>query len=136
MLLSAPRYGIQEKTMRKYLQKFGAERVLKEFSLLKKLLEQKKPIQNPAGWLRCALEEQYADAEADLEKVRQEKQADIEAKNQARKEHYERQLREEQEKDQTEVDESNPFYGYFLRHCKKGKDTGTPEADNVSSSGT
>ena len=69
-------------------------------------------------------------------KVRQEKQADIEAKNQARKEHYERQLREEQEKDQTEVDESNPFYGYFLRHCKKGKDTGTPEADNVSSSGT
>ena len=30
----------------------------------------------------------------------------------------------------------NPFYGYFLRHCKKGKDIGTPEADNGSSSGT
>ena len=136
LLLSAPRYGIQEKTMRKYLQKYGLELVLKEFSLLKKLLEQKKPIQNPAGWLRCALEEQYADAGADLEKVRQEKQADIEAKNQARKEFYERQLREEQEKDRTEVDASNPFYGFFLRHCKKDKDTGTTEADSGSSSGT
>ena len=127
LLLLAPRYGIQEETMRKYLQKFGLELVLKEFSLLKKLLEQKKPIQNPAGWLRCALEEQYADAGADLEKVRQEKQADIEAKNQARKEFYERQLREEQEKDRTEVDKSNPFYGYFLRHCKQTGDKGTEE---------
>ena len=127
LLLLAPRYGIQEETMRKYIQKFGLELVLKEFSLLKKLLEQKKPIQNPAGWLRRALEEQYADAGADLEKVRQEKQADIEAKNQARKEFYERQLREEQEKDRTEVDESNPFYGYFLRHCKQDGDKGKEE---------
>ena len=91
----------------------------------KKFLEQKKPIQNPAGWLRCALEEQYADAGADLEKVRQEKLAEAEAKNQARKEYYERQLREELEKDHTEVDESNPFYGYFLRHCKQNGDKGT-----------
>ena len=127
LLLSAPRYGIQKKTMRKYLQKFGLELVLKEFSLLKKFLEQKKPIQNPAGWLRCALEEQYADAGADLEKVRQEKLAEAAAKNQARKEYYERQLREELEKDHTEVDESNPFYGYFLRHCKQNGDKGTEE---------
>ena len=127
LLLLAPRYGIQEKTMRKYLQKFGLELVLKEFSLLKKFLEQKKPIQNPAGWLRCALEEQYADAGADLEKVRQEKLAEAAAKNQARKEYYERQLREELEKDHTEVDESNPFYGYFLRHCKQNGDKGTEE---------
>ena len=127
LLLSAPHYGIQEKTMRKYLQKFGLELVLKEFSLLKKLLEQKKPIQNPAGWLRCALEEQYADAGADLEKVRQEKLAEAAAKNQARKEYYERQLREELEKDHTKVDESNPFYGYFLRHCKQNGDKGTEE---------
>lgn len=127
MLLSAPRYGIQENTMRKYLQKYGLELVLKEFSLLKKFLEQKKPIQNPAGWLRCALEEQYADAGADLEKVRQEKLAEAATKNQARKEYYERQLREELEKDHTEVDESNPFYGYFLRHCKQNGDKGTEE---------
>ena len=127
LLLLAPRYGIQEETMRKYLQKYGLELVLKEFSLLKKFLEQKKPIQNPAGWLRCALEEQYADAGADLEKVRQEKLAEAAAKNQARKEYYERQLREELEKDHTKVDESNPFYGYFLRHCKQNGDKGTEE---------
>ncbi len=82
-----------------------------------KLLEQKKPIQNPAGWLRCALEEQYADAGADLEKVRQEKQADTEAKNQARKEFYERQLSEEQEKDRTEVDESKAGTGTAEPPC-------------------
>ena len=44
-----------------------------------------------------------------------------------RKEFYERQLREEQEKDRTEVDESNPFYGYFLRHCKQDGDKGKEE---------
>ena len=122
--------------MGKYLQRFGIELVLKEFALLKKLLEQKKPIQNPAGWLRRALEEQYEDAAADLEKVRQEKQAAIDAENQARKEFYERRIREEQEQDRTEVDSSNPFYGYFLRHCRKDEDSGTPKADNGESSGT
>ncbi len=131
LLLSAPCYGIQKNIMRRYLQKFGLELVLKEFSLLQKLLQQKKPIQNPAGWLRRALEEEYADAGADLEKVRQEQQADIEAKNQARKEFYAQQLREEQEKDRTEVDESNPFYGYFLRHCKQSGDKGTEENSQI-----
>lgn len=136
LLLSAPSYGISENVLRKYLHEFGEGLVLKEFGLLQKLLQQKKPIQNPAGWLRSALEEQYADTGADFEKIQQEQKAAAEARNQARKEYYERQLREEQEKDQTEVDKSNPFYGYFLRHCKKDEDTGTSGTESDSLSAT
>ena len=136
LLLSAPAYGISENVLRKYLHEFGEELVLKEFELLKKLLGQKKPIQNPAGWLRRALEEQYMDTGPDFEKIRQEQKAAAEAKNQARKEYYERQLREEQEKVQLELDKFNPFYSYFLRHCKKDEDTGASRADNGDSSGT
>ena len=136
LLLSAHQYGLQEATVQRFLREFGAELVLKEFGLLKKLLEQKKPIQNPAGWLRRALVEQYADTEADLMKAKKEKQADIDAKNQARKEFYERRLREEQEKDRTELDESNPLYGYFLRHCKKDGNTETAGANHGDPMGT
>ncbi|MBQ7479715.1 MAG: hypothetical protein IJT01_12615 [Selenomonadaceae bacterium] len=83
LLHTASTYGLQASTLKKYLQRYGEELVLKEFALLKKHIEQNKPIQNPAGWLRCALEEQYADAGADLEKVRQERREAREAENQA-----------------------------------------------------
>ena len=136
LLHTASTYGLQASTLKKYLQRYGEELVLKEFALLKKHIEQNKPIQNPAGWLRCALEKQYADAGADLEKVRQERREAREAENQARKEFYERQLREEQRKDQTEVDKTNPFYGYFLRHCQNSDGAGGEKPAHSTASGT
>ena len=117
LLLSVPLYGLQEKTVRKFVRDFGEELVRKEFALLKKLVEQKKPIQNPAGWLRCALEQEYVDTRADYEKIQAQKKAEAEAKNRARQEFYERQDREERKKQAVQIDSSSPFYEFLQRHC-------------------
>ena len=116
LLLSAPKYGLRENTVRKFIKEFGEELVLKEFALLKKLIDGNKPIQNPAGWFRRALEEQYTDTRADYEQIQREKKAVVAAKNKAMQEFYERQAAEER-KVHT-IDPSSPFYRYLERHNK------------------
>ena len=117
LLLSAHDYGLTEVSVRQYILQYGEELVLREFSMLKRLIETKKPIQNPAGWFRRALEQQYVDSKANYEKIQQEKKAAAEAKNRERMEHY-RRLDEEkrrQERVQPPIDPSSPFFGILQR---------------------
>lgn len=120
LLMSASDYGLSETTLRQYVRQYGEKLVLKETNLLKKLLEQKKPIQNPAGWLRCALEEQYEDTWANYEKIRQEKEARAEAMNRAREEYFARKDEEERKKSSVNIDPSSPFYEMWKSHGKGG----------------
>ena len=125
LLLSALDYGLQETTIRKYIREFGEDLVAREFDLLKKLIAQKKPIQNPAGWLRCALEQKYVDSKANYENVRENKRMEAEERNRSLKEFYRKQDVERLKRENAELDPSSPFYGFLQRHCHRAKDTGT-----------
>ena len=120
MLLSAPSYGLSETTLRKYLREYGEDLVLKEFALLKKHMDEKKPIQNPGGWLCRALEQQYEDTRVNYEKIQAEKKAAAEARNKELLERFAREDEARRKAEHTEIDPSNPFYAYLHRRDKGG----------------
>ena len=95
--------------------------MLKEADLLKKLIEQKKPIQNPAGWLHAALEGQYEDTRANYEKIQQAKKDAAEAKNKALLERYAQQDEEERRKRSQDIPADSPFYEVWKKHLRGGE---------------
>lgn len=120
MLVSAPSYGLSEATLRRYLRKYGEKLVLKEFALLKKFMDENKPIKNPGGWLCRALEEQYEDTRASYEKIQQEKKAAAEERNKKLMERYAREDEEKRKAEHVEIPPSSPLYVYLHRHGKGG----------------
>lgn len=121
LLLSAADYGLSETTLRQYVRQYGETLLLKEADLLKKLIEQKKPIQNPAGWLHAALEGQYEDTRANYEKIQQAKKDAAEAKNKALLERYAQQDEEERRKHSHGIPADSPFYEVWKKHLRGGE---------------
>lgn len=69
---SCERHGIDEESARRFRQLFGTDSVLEKLPILRDA-QKRHRIENPAGWLRCALEGDYRRPALEKEKQHRER---------------------------------------------------------------
>lgn len=73
IVLLATKCGIQAKNMRVFFNSYKLPDIEKQLHLLENAIKSNAKIKNPAGWLRCALNNNYSDTAADYSAVTAEK---------------------------------------------------------------
>lgn len=114
----AARFAIPVRTMERFILDYGQEAVQRQLALLE-YTSKKNRINNPAGWLRIALREEYTDDARRLDEMRTQRR-------QARKAKLADWQHEQTEaiKDAAAphaIDENSPFRG-FLERIKKNQE--------------
>lgn len=73
IVLLAIKCGIQAKNMRVFFNSYKLPDIEKQLHLLENAIKSNTKIKNPAGWLRCALDNNYSDTAADYSAITAEK---------------------------------------------------------------
>ena len=73
IVLLATKCGIQAKNMRVFFNSYKLPDIEKQLHLLENAIKSNAKIKNPAGWLRCALNNNYSDTAADYSAITAEK---------------------------------------------------------------